>query len=268
MHRVHQHACLTMCTGMLLACGGGNGTSKPDASVGTERRLVIFHTNDEHSHLFGFGPEIDDFPTKTTAGTGAIKGSVLRRATVLAKERAAAKAAGIDTVTVSAGDETQGAFPQVSFETTAPDFTIMKALEYDVMCPGNHEFDLGPAAFARAIKAARDKGGMPQIVSTNMHFDAESPLDDDLAALTGEGTSNLPIKRYHVLTTKSGIKIGFIGIMGEEASRYAPLKTPVRFSGNPQDEGDKSKILPALYEDIRPSIEALRSVEKVDLVVA
>src|SRR5687767_12910285 len=83
--------------------GGGDGDE--------ERRLVLFHTNDEHSHLFGFAPEVDDFPLPTEPGDGNIFGNIARRAEVLAQQRAALADEGIDSLTVSAGDQTQGALP-------------------------------------------------------------------------------------------------------------------------------------------------------------
>lgn len=260
---------------LLLAAGCGDGVATPDAGADAaapdagpvERRLVILHTNDEHSHLFGWGPELDDFPIPTTPGQGDIVGNVARRATALAWERAAAAAAGIDTLTVSAGDETQGTLVQLAFAVDAPDFRVLEALDYDVMCPGNHEFDQGPGAYAAAIQAASAAGGIPQIVATNIRFDDAEPADDGLAALYGEGDSNQPIKRYHVLTTPSGVRVGFFGVMGVSAAFYAPLKAPVRFSGDPADEGDYDLVLPALYEDLRPTVQALRDVEQVDVVV-
>lgn len=253
-----------------VGCGDNHGSGpdagSPDASPG-EKRLVIFHTNDEHSHLFGFAPEIDDFPAPTTAGTGAIIGSAARRAAILDDQRAAAAAAGMDTLTVSAGDQSQGALPQIAYTTTAPDFTVLQTMGYDVICPGNHEFDRGPAAYAAAITAAEANGGIPQIVSTNIRFDATDPGDDALAALFGEGTAQAPIKRYHVITTPSGIKVGFFGVMGVDASYYAPFKGPVLFSAEPSEEGDRDTVLPKLYDDIRPTIAALRDTEHVDVVI-
>ena len=245
---------------LLVACGDDDDEPPPD-----EKRLVIFHTNDEHSHLFGFAPEVDDHPTPTTAGDGTIHGGIARRARLLKEERAAAAAAGIDTVTASAGDETQGALPQVAFATDATDFKLMKELGYDVMCPGNHEFDLGPGAYAAAIGAAMAQGGLPQIVSTNIHFDDASGEDDTLAALYGEGNSTKPIKKYHVVTTESGIKVGFFGVMGVQASYYAPLKVPVRFSVDGVEDGYSG--IEKVYDDIRPTIAALRDVEQVDVVI-
>lgn len=255
-----------LCIAVLFAgCGDDTKPATPDAGG---PRLVIFHTNDEHSHMAGFGPEIDDFPALQTPGKGDIVGSIARRKKKLDEERAAAKAKSIDTLTVSAGDQTQGALPQVMFQSTAPDFVALKQLGYDVMCPGNHEFDLGPAALATSITAAMGGGGIPQFVSSNIHFDATKPEDDTLAALYGDGKSDKPIKTYHVIQTPSGFKVGFLGIMGAEASFYAPLKTPVKFSGDLQYDGNREKILPELYKDIQPTIDALRNVEKVDLVVA
>src|SRR5688500_2177924 len=92
------------------ACGGGDDDTTPDAPVTPdapppgERRLILFHTNDEHSHVFGFAPEIDDFPPPATPGDGTIVGGIARRAQKLGELRAAAAADGAETLTVSAGD--------------------------------------------------------------------------------------------------------------------------------------------------------------------
>ncbi len=251
----------TLLLALLLAgaCGDNDGG-------GSERRLVLLHTNDEHSHLFGFAPEVDDYPAPTEPGDGDIVGGIVRRAQLLSEQRAAAAAEGIDTLTVSAGDETQGALPQIAFATTSPDFAFMRTLGYDVMCPGNHEFDQGPDAYAAAIAAADAAGGVPALVSSNIHFDADDPADDDLEALYGEAGSDAPIQPYRIIETPSGIKVGFFGVMGSSASFYAPLKTPVRFSArSDEDEGDQDTVMPLIYADIEPVVEELRP--QVDVVV-
>ena len=58
---------LSLLPGLLLIVGCGNGTSSSDggADGGSPRTLVLLHTNDEHSHLLGFGPEVDDYPPPT-----------------------------------------------------------------------------------------------------------------------------------------------------------------------------------------------------------
>src|SRR5262245_20712684 len=40
------------------------------------RTLILLHTNDEHSHVLGSGPEIDEYPTPTTPGTGTVRGGI------------------------------------------------------------------------------------------------------------------------------------------------------------------------------------------------
>ncbi|MBI5479253.1 MAG: bifunctional metallophosphatase/5'-nucleotidase [Deltaproteobacteria bacterium] len=253
-----------------IGCDGETAAQQDagvDSGPGT-RHLVFFYTSDEHSHLFAHAPEIDDFPLPTTAGNGTLVGGVARRAALLAQGRATATAAGANTLTVSAGDQTQGALPQAAYTTSAPDFTLMKTLGYDVMCPGNHEFDRGPAAYATAIGAARAHGGLPPIVVSNIRFSDSDTTDDTLAALYGEGASDQPIKRYHVVITPSGIKVGFFGIVGVMASLEAPLKVPVRFSGDDAEEGKADLVLPKLYADLTPTVRALRETEKVDVVVA
>ena len=72
------HRSLLLLGAVALGCGS---SSEPP------RKLVILHTNDEHSHVIGCCPEVDDFPTPALAGTG-IKGGASRRAAVLATERA------------------------------------------------------------------------------------------------------------------------------------------------------------------------------------
>jgi 2',3'-cyclic-nucleotide 2'-phosphodiesterase (5'-nucleotidase family) len=253
----------------------GCGPSAPvgdDMGMGADlatgpRRLVLLHTNDEHSHLFAFAPELDDFQK---ASTGTLKGGVARRATVLKAERDAAAKAGAATLTLSAGDNTMGTLPEVGFTTSAPDFTLMKQLGYDATCLGNHEMDFGPKALATALAAAKSKSALIPTLSTNIHFDGASPDDDTLAAAYADtpDPSKL-VQKFYVLTTSNGIKVGLVGIMGASAAYYAPFKKPVTFSlGASKDETNTAEILPVIYADIQPTVDRLRNVEKVDLVVA
>ncbi len=244
------------------ACGGGSSS----------KTLVILHTTDEHSHMLGFGPELDDYPAATTAGTGVIKGGVGRRAALITQERAAAKTKGADSILVSAGDNTMGTLVQIETPVTAPDFSLMKTLAYDVTTLGNHEFDYGQAALATAIAYANSNGGITPTVSTNIHFSTSDTADDSLAALydsTGSDATK-PLHNSWTLTTANGIKIGFVGIVGYGAAKDAPLKAPVTFSipAGGTESDDVSKVLPAIYADLQPAVDSLRNVDKVDLVIA
>ena len=244
---------------LLAACGGSN-----------TKKLVILHTNDEHSHMLGAGPESDDFPAPTVAGSGTIKGGAARRAVMLAAERAKAKAGGADVLTVSAGDNAMGTLEQLAFSTVGADFRLMKLLGYDVTTLGNHEFDYGPKALAAAMVAARGSSeGLPVIVASNINFSGGAG-DADLAAQFDDGHADAtkPLHRSWVLTTPGGLKVGFIGVMGANAASLAPAKAPVTFSVGGQGETDFPASLAKLYGDLQMVTTALRTVDKVDLVVA
>ena len=256
--------------------GSGGGTTGTSAggggSSGKDQSLVLLYTSDEHSHIFSFSPELDDFPSEAQAGTGALVGGVARRATIIKKERDAAKAAGKDSLLVSAGDNQMGCLPHVAFETDSVDYGAMKNLGYDVTTLGNHEFDFGPAALAKSLDAARAGGGAPPIVATNIKFSKTSSDDDTLEKhYSADAKADVAIHPYRVVTTESGLKVGFIGVVGVNASSVAPLKTPVMFSEEGVDPKDAAKpevVLPKVYADLQPVVDTLRNTEKVDLVVA
>src|SRR4051794_21014349 len=179
--RIH----LSMLAGLLgsVACSSSKSTEQPIVDAGaeavpTEQHLVLLFTSDEHSHLFSFSPELDDYPTQTAPGAGTLVGGVARRATVLQRERDAAKAAGKSTLTVSAGDNQMGTLVEVGFDTDSIDYGTMHALGYDVTTLGNHEFDFGPGALAKSITVARGHGGLPAIVASNLHLSDSEPGDD------------------------------------------------------------------------------------------
>ena len=156
-----------------------------------DRKLVILHTNDEHSHLLGFSPEADDFPPPTAAGSGAIKGGVARRAVVLKTLRD--QAAGADTLTVSAGDNMMGTLAQIAATTASPDYRLMAKLGYDVTTLGNHEFDYGPNGLADTIAAAQASGEkLPVIVASNTHFSGTSNSSQRSSMPRGCSTTSIP----------------------------------------------------------------------------
>src|SRR3954469_17047546 len=122
-----------LCLLILLASACDDKPAAP-----TTRTLVILHTNDEHSHLLGDGPqlgdlpELEDYPAPMSPGTGRIKGGAGRRMVLLQQERDAATAMKADTLTVSAGDNAMSTLFMVPFARTAPDLVVMKALGYDL----------------------------------------------------------------------------------------------------------------------------------------
>lgn len=267
-----RHRTSLFCAGLAALSTSSCIIQEGDPPAQADKTLVLLFTSDEHSHLFAFSPELDDFPVKSTPGNGALIGGVARRATVLARERAAASAAKKATLTVSAGDNQMGCLPEVAFETASIDYGTMADLGYDITTLGNHEFDLGPTALAHSLDAAKARGKLPPIVATNIKFDAANPADDALAAhYSADVGDDKAIHPYRVIKASNGMRVGFIGYVGVNASSVATHKAPVQFSESgvdPKDVTNNDVVLPKLYADLSPVVNTLRSQEKVDLVIA
>ena len=230
------------------------------------RALVVLSTADEHSHQFAFAPELDDYPLRHAVGDGALEGGAARRATVLARERALAARFGVDTITVSAGDFSQGTLAQVPFTATNPDLVMLARLHYDAVAIGNHEFDLGIPALAAAITAAGSRvPRLPSLLLSNATFSGTAG-DAPLAALFGERGAARPVVRSKVLTTPSGLKIGLVSQLGPAAAGVAPLAAPLRFAGA-ASYADKPAAIAAIAGQLQAEIDAMRTTEKVDAIV-
>jgi 2',3'-cyclic-nucleotide 2'-phosphodiesterase (5'-nucleotidase family) len=229
-----------------------DGGVHPDAELPDmgpiSRSLIIIHTNDEHSHELGFGPEIDDFPTASPPNHG-IEGGIRRRAKKIQelKDEAGLPPLSTSPLLVSAGDMMVGSlFELGDTQGAGVDYNFATLLSYDVITLGNHEFEFGVDALAGAI----NKGGIDivqqmtvqlaiPIVASNIRFSLTSTADDALAAFytptlaTNTLPANKSIGRLLVKTVGSGataVKVGFLGLMGIDAALSAPFKSPVKFS--------------------------------------
>ena len=257
-------------SGVVLALGLLACSSDPEVTQGKSKSLVLLYTSDEHSQLFAISPELDDYPLATTEGSGELVGGVARRAALFESERSAAQAAGKSVLTVIAGDNTMGTLAVVGFRSDGIDYGTMVKLGYDVTTLGNHEFDYGPDALAESLSAAKAGGGAPPIVASNIHFSDTDAADDALAAhFSEDATDGAMLHRTRIVTTPEGVRVGFVGFVGVNASDVAPNKAPVAFSelGVEADQSnDPDVVLPKLYAELQPLVDELRP--KVDLVVA
>ena len=211
--------------------------------LAAEKLLTIVHTNDLHSHLQGFSPEIDYNPYMVNADNTV--GGWSRIATVIKRTKKERKN---PVLTLDAGDFSMGSLFQKLSREEAFELRLLKMMGYDAVTLGNHEFDLKPAGLARILMAAKTKGGMPQIVFASAIFDKKDPADDSLV----EAFREADVKDYTVLT-RGGIKIGIFGIMGKDAAAIAPFAKPVTFRDP--------------IEVSREMVSILREKEKVDLVI-
>ncbi|CAN8028955.1 unnamed protein product, partial [Ixodes persulcatus] len=152
--------------------------------------LTILHTNDVHSHIQettkygGVCSEMDKNASKCVGGVARI---VTKVKELKAKHRGA--------LFMNGGDFYQGT-PYYTILKYHMVSTIMRAMKYDQVCLGNHEFDDGPeglAPFLDSMKAANIS-----VVGTNTDFSKEPALKEK------------PIEKSVIVNVK-GTSIGIIG---------------------------------------------------------
>ena len=228
----------------------------PDPPVAKTRKIVLLHTNDEHSHLLGFAPNAaypfrpvfvnGEFNGPATAvsiatqlasgGDTKTAGGIVRRQFLVNQERAAATAAGDPVLLLSAGDVMMGTVFHAAYaQGQAPDYLAMAVLGYDFIALGNHEFDFGADVLARAIQSVQQTtfGSTMPILASNIHFDdvaTATASGGALQALYGAGDSGAPIMPWATKTLSNGLKVGFLGLVGYDAALVAPFKSPIFFS--------------------------------------
>jgi len=207
-----------------------------------EQKITLVHTNDLHSHLLGFYPNIDYTPQANDDNT---KGGWARIMTVIKRTRVERSN---PVLVVDAGDYLMGSLFHMISRDRALELRLLKDMGYDVVTLGNHEFDLKPAGLARILTSAKKYDGLPPIVSSNVIFSEKDDRDNTLEEVFKAGI----VKPYTVLNAGS-VKIGFFGLMGKEAAEVAPFAKPVTF-GDPAETAKKM-------------VNLLRNKEKVDVVV-
>ena len=215
----------------------------PSLLYGKEKLLTLIHTNDMHSHLLGFSPNLDYSPL--TTGDDATLGGWARVATVIRSEKAKRTNPAL---VVDAGDFLMGSLFHMISREESLELCLMKEMGYDVITLGNHEFDLMPKGLARIITSAYQKRKLPEIVFSSTMFNQENPEDDTLEEVFKKG-----LVKPCTVKEIQGIRIGFFGIMGKDAASVSPFAFPVKFR-NP-------------IEVSREMVKILREKEKVDLVI-
>ena len=215
----------------------------PTLLFGEEKLLTIIHTNDLHSHLLGFSPNIDYTPLRT--GDDQTVGGWARIAAVIKLEKTRRPN---PTIVLDAGDFLMGSLFHMVTREEALELGLMKEIGYDVVTLGNHEFDLMPHGLAKILNSAHQKAGMPEIVFSNPIFHPESTEDDTLEESFKKGM----VKPY-VIKEIQGIRIGIFGILGKDAAEVSPFARPMKFRD--------------AIETSREMVKILREKEKTDLVI-
>jgi len=122
----------------------------------------------------------------------------------------------------------------------APELKIFQEIGYDVATIGNHEFDYGTEGLVRYLNAA----GYPEahhqlpIVASNTIPCEKSPL------------AKMGLKRSYIKEINSGLKIGFIGLLGEYAVKDIKMADSVEFQNHYETAERKAEILKNKGADI------------------
>lgn len=148
-----------------------------------DKFLTIFHTNDVHSCIYPFSPNLAD---TLLAG----RGGFIRCYELMRQERQKDK----DLLVFDTGDFSQGS-PYYTLFKGDVEIGLMNMIGYDAITIGNHEMDYGLENMARIFKEAE----FP-VVCANYDF-------------TGTVCEGL-VKPY-VILKKKGIKIGVFGLSPE-----------------------------------------------------
>ncbi|MGC9330961.1 MAG: bifunctional metallophosphatase/5'-nucleotidase [Bacteroidales bacterium] len=208
------------------------------------QNIILLHTNDIHSKLNGYSPEIEYTPL--TTGDDNTKGGCARIAALIQEIKS--KHPEDIVLAVDAGDFLMGSLFHPLEKTTGFQLRLMKEMGYDYLTIGNHEFDYGPETLADIINLAKQKGPIPQLVLTNIEFDGNDDRDNKLKALFDEGV----IQRYAIHKEK-GVNIAFLGIFGKNAVEVQPYLDPVSMS-NP-------------YRSAKKIAKELKKSGKADVVI-
>jgi 5'-nucleotidase / UDP-sugar diphosphatase len=245
------------------------------------RRIVILHTNDLHSCFEGLGP--DALFTAETGDGDPVQGHYARLRSLIAANRAVARAEGAAAVVCDSGDamfgtlfHTLGPHPRSEF---VPELQFFADAGYDAIGWGNHDFEAGEAGLATMLAKAAARGlAVPYVVSNALV--PESAGGSMLAPRADEGSGPVRIWRCLDLPcapsdgissgTDGGgtnfIKVGFLGVVGPNAAKLCLAgRSQVRFFGYEDESGKEN--WEALADRLRPLVHRLRSSEKVDLII-
>ena len=206
-------------------------------------RLTIVHTNDLHSYLLGFSPNIEYTPDRT--GDDPTLGGWARISSII---KSVKKNRDNPVLVLDAGDFLMGTLFHTICREHALELRLLKDMGYDAVALGNHEFDITPSGLARVLNSAHRNGKMPTVLLSNAAFSKESPKDDTLEKVFTDGNAGT-----YAILTRGGIRIGLFALLGKSAAEYSPFASPVSFND--------------IVETSKKMVAYLRNEKKSDLVI-
>jgi 5'-nucleotidase/UDP-sugar diphosphatase len=183
----------------------------------TAREVTILYTNDFHSAF-------DPIPAYWLAGSPRLGGAA-HLATLVEKIRARERPVFLfDT-----GDMFTGMLSNLTRGEALME--MMRAMSYDAMTIGNHEFDYGSENFTRQMNSV----AFP-VLGANIFY---------------KGTDH-PYARPSVIVEKDAVRVGVIGIIGEDA-RSVALPSGI----TSLDFHDPVPIVRALVRELRDRVDVV-----------
>ena len=171
----------------------------PATSTGTPVTLTLMHTNDTHSRMESFTDTV-------------LQGGVARRKTLIERTRNEVDAgqACKNVLLVDGGDFSQGTVYFNAWEGSES-IMAMNDMQYDVATLGNHEFDLGPAKLARALKGEK-------VTIAGVDYPTEKPnfsiVASNLDTSTEASLKGL-VQKFKIID-RCGQKYGILGAVTDE----------------------------------------------------
>lgn len=202
MKRSLLFGCVTLLT---LFCGGFSEAKEKDIPI------QILGVNDFHGNLDTTGTLYMPDSKKIYDAGGAAK-----LATTLnnqeSKFHANYHTNKKQTVRIEAGDLVGASPASSSLLQDEPTIKIFNAMNFRIGTLGNHEFDEGLDEFHRILIGAQPSEEVSDIVQN--YPQQKSHLTMISSNLIDRSSGNIPYdwKPYTIMTIKSGVKIGFIGI--------------------------------------------------------
>ena len=195
---------------LLASCASGPGPVQGPV------KLTILHTNDHHGRFW-----------KNSDGEYGLAA----RKTLIDQLRAEIKAGGGHSLLLDGGDVNMGV-PESDLQDAEPDFKGMKALGYDAMALGNHEFDKPLSTLAKQMEWA----GFPML-SANIYKDGKRAY-----------------KPYEVFE-RGGLKIAVVGMTTNDTPKLTdPANTAALQFRKPADEA--AALMPELKKQAHVVIAA------------
>ena len=187
---------------IVLSLVGIQGDLAGDPGEGEELHFTILHTNDLHSALIPHSPAVDYHPENASPAVGGFA----RLATGVERIR---QTKDEPVLLLDAGDFLAGsAFAWLALQGYAAELTIMRAMAYDAVTIGNHEYDYGPDVLAQYLLEA----GYPEAHRTTLLLASNTgpPADHTLAARD-------LLRSTGMFELENGLRVGVFGLIGEEA---------------------------------------------------